>query len=381
MITFLGTIIFAVIIGIGSLDGRSGLALLGKYRPRGRWVVARGRARPTGVERCRRRAGRAIRHATGQLLRSASSSAQPSCRRRRERPSRGSILANQQAVTAGTPRRGGSLGDGLPHRQLQCLPVDASRRTLAVPRGRRRCSRAPSRRSPPRRTHRRRVPSRRRSTPPPCGRVPVPSSRTATRWSRATREGRVSSRRWAPASVDASGTVRCIRVGLQDPGRERVRPRQHKAGQRPAARVRERGGEHLDHRIRLDGRLGQVHDHPPAVEQLRTQRAPECRVSERRAENAADGEDHMIVPVALRARLAAALGGPAVREPSADASRIISTPVPHAAASAVFLSDSLSGPARLHVSWCEDRDEVELLLDDPPCHVADLEIAAAGEAA
>ena len=31
MITFLGTIIFAVIIGIGSLDGRSGLALFGKY--------------------------------------------------------------------------------------------------------------------------------------------------------------------------------------------------------------------------------------------------------------------------------------------------------------------------------------------------------------
>ena len=43
VITFLGTIIFAVIIGIGSLDGRSGLALLGKYTTPG--TVGR-RARP-----------------------------------------------------------------------------------------------------------------------------------------------------------------------------------------------------------------------------------------------------------------------------------------------------------------------------------------------
>ena len=56
MITFLGTIIFAVIIGIGSLDGRSGLALLGKYTTPG--TVGR-RARPgqaTGVEGVRARA-------------------------------------------------------------------------------------------------------------------------------------------------------------------------------------------------------------------------------------------------------------------------------------------------------------------------------------
>jgi hypothetical protein len=43
MITFLGIIIFAVIIGIGSLDGRSGLALLGKYTAPG---TAGRRARP-----------------------------------------------------------------------------------------------------------------------------------------------------------------------------------------------------------------------------------------------------------------------------------------------------------------------------------------------
>jgi hypothetical protein len=110
--------------------------------------------------------------------------------------------------------------------------------------------------------------------------------------------------------------------GLQDPGRERVRPRQHQAGQRPAARVRECGGEHLDHRIRLDGRLGQVHDNPPAVEQLRTQRPPECRISRLRGENAPYGEDHVIVPVALpHPHLAAALG-PAVAGDGAVGRRI-----------------------------------------------------------
>ena len=44
MITFLGTIVFAVIIGIGSLDSRSGLALLAKYVSPG---VGGRRARPS----------------------------------------------------------------------------------------------------------------------------------------------------------------------------------------------------------------------------------------------------------------------------------------------------------------------------------------------
>ena len=35
MITFLGMIIFATIISIGSLDGRSGLSLFGKYTASG----------------------------------------------------------------------------------------------------------------------------------------------------------------------------------------------------------------------------------------------------------------------------------------------------------------------------------------------------------
>jgi hypothetical protein len=44
VITFLGTIVFAVIIGIGSLDSRSGLALLAKYVSPG---AAGRRARPS----------------------------------------------------------------------------------------------------------------------------------------------------------------------------------------------------------------------------------------------------------------------------------------------------------------------------------------------
>jgi hypothetical protein len=89
----------------------------------------------------------------------------------------------------------------------------------------------------------------------------------------------VSSRRWAPASVDASDTLRCTRAACRILAVSGVRPRQHQAGQRPAARVRERGGEYLDHQVGLDGRLGQVHDHPPAVEQLRPQRPSESSVS------------------------------------------------------------------------------------------------------
>jgi hypothetical protein len=45
MITFLGTVIFAVVIGIGSLDSRSGLAVFGKYTAAG---VIRRRSRPAG---------------------------------------------------------------------------------------------------------------------------------------------------------------------------------------------------------------------------------------------------------------------------------------------------------------------------------------------
>ncbi len=78
MITFLGTIIFAVIIGIGSLDGRSGLALLGKYTTPG--TVGR-RARPGPGDR--RGGGAAPRGGESQSARgqvsysgSASSSAQ-----------------------------------------------------------------------------------------------------------------------------------------------------------------------------------------------------------------------------------------------------------------------------------------------------------------
>jgi hypothetical protein len=48
MITFLGAIVFAVIIGIGSLDSRSGLALLAKYVAPG---VGGRRARPSPWDR------------------------------------------------------------------------------------------------------------------------------------------------------------------------------------------------------------------------------------------------------------------------------------------------------------------------------------------
>ena len=33
MITFLGLVVFATIVGIGALDGRSGLSLFATYRP------------------------------------------------------------------------------------------------------------------------------------------------------------------------------------------------------------------------------------------------------------------------------------------------------------------------------------------------------------
>ena len=49
VITLLGTIIFAVVIAIGSLDGRSGLALFGKYMTAG--TVGR---RPRPARRTRR---------------------------------------------------------------------------------------------------------------------------------------------------------------------------------------------------------------------------------------------------------------------------------------------------------------------------------------
>jgi hypothetical protein len=51
VITFLGTIIFTTIVGIGSLDSRSGLSLFGKYV-----VVELAGPRP-GAPRTRRRFG------------------------------------------------------------------------------------------------------------------------------------------------------------------------------------------------------------------------------------------------------------------------------------------------------------------------------------
>ena len=43
MITFLGTILFATILCIGALDGRSGLSIFGKYSSA---LTAGGRPRP-----------------------------------------------------------------------------------------------------------------------------------------------------------------------------------------------------------------------------------------------------------------------------------------------------------------------------------------------
>jgi hypothetical protein len=86
--------------------------------------------------------------------------------------------------------------------------------------------------------------------------------------------------------------------GPEVAGRERVCARQHEAGQRPAARLGERGGEQLHRGIRPHARLRQIHDHPAPVEQLCPQHPPH-RHRVRRRHDAPDGEDQVVAPITV----------------------------------------------------------------------------------